>query len=78
MNICDVYYDFIMGFGKAGMVTAGQAVGRGSMADWQHYRRTGLFWCLILSTAACGITLAFAHPILSSIRRIRPFSRWHR
>ena len=63
MNICDVYYDFIMGFGKAGMVTAGQAVGRGSMADWHHYRRTGLFWCLILSTAACGITLAFAHPI---------------
>lgn len=28
MNICDIYYDFIMGFGKAGMVTAGQAVGR--------------------------------------------------
>ena len=53
MNICDIYYDFIMGFGKAGMVSAGQAVGRGSMADWQQYRKRGLRWCLLLSTAAC-------------------------
>lgn len=65
MNICDIYYDFIMGFGKAGMVTAGQAVGRGSGADWQQYRKTGLRWCMILSTAACGSILLFSDEIFS-------------
>lgn len=65
MNICDIYYDFIMGFGKAGMVTAGQAVGRGSGADWQQYRKTGLRWCMILSSAACGSILLFSDEIFS-------------
>lgn len=65
MNICDIYYDFIMGFGKAGMVTAGQAVGRGSGADWQQYQKTGLRWCMILSTAACGSILFFSDEIFS-------------
>lgn len=65
MNICDIYYDFIMGFGKAGMVTAGQAVGRGSGADWQQYRKTGLRWCMILSNAACGSILFFSDEIFS-------------
>lgn len=65
MNICDIYYDFIMGFGKAGMVTAGQAVGRGSGADWQQYRKTGLRWCMILSSAACGSILFFKDDIFS-------------
>lgn len=65
MNICDIYYDFIMGFGKAGMVTAGQAVGRGSGADWQQYRKRGLRWCMILSTAACGSILFFSDEIFS-------------
>ena len=65
MNICDIYYDFIMGFGKAGMVTAGQAVGRGSGADWQQYRKTGLRWCMILSSAACGSILFFKDEIFS-------------
>lgn len=65
MNICDIYYDFIMGFGKAGMVTAGQAVGRGSGTDWQQYRKTGLRWCMILSTAACGSILFFSDEIFS-------------
>lgn len=65
MNICDIYYDFIMGFGKAGMVTAGQAVGRGSGTDWQQYRKTGLRWCMILSTAACGSILLFSDEIFS-------------
>lgn len=65
MNICDIYYDFIMGFGKAGMVTAGQAVGRGSGADWQQYRKTGLRWCMIFSSAACGSILFFSDEIFS-------------
>lgn len=65
MNICDVYYDFIMGFGKAGMVAAGQSVGRGSQSDWTAYRNCGLKWCLILSAAVCGAVLLFSDEIFS-------------
>lgn len=65
MNICDVYYDFIMGFGKAGMVAAGQSVGRGSQSDWSAYRNCGLKWCLILSAAVCGAVLLFSDEIFS-------------
>ena len=38
MNISDVYYDFIMGFGKASMVMAGRACGKGSEEDWRCYK----------------------------------------
>ena len=65
MNICDVYYDFIMGFGKASMVEAGQSLGKGSEADWQAYRKTGFKWVLLLSTAVCGLVLLFSKEIFS-------------
>ena len=39
MNICDIYWDFITGFGKASMVTAGQSCGRGSEKTGKHTRR---------------------------------------
>lgn len=28
MNIADIYWDYIIGFGKASMVTAGQSIGK--------------------------------------------------
>ena len=65
MNICDVYYDFIMGFGKAGMVASGQSMGRGSQQDWAAYRTCGLKWCLVLSAAVCGAVLIFSDEIFS-------------
>lgn len=42
MNICDIYWDFITGFGKASMVTAGQSCGRGSEEDWKAYKKSGM------------------------------------
>lgn len=65
MNICDIYYDFIMGFGKANMVTAGQSVGRKSMEDWKAYRNTGLKWCMIFSTVAFLLTYIFSEEIFA-------------
>lgn len=65
MNICDVYYDFIMGFGKASMVTAGQSCGKGSEEDWRGYKRSGLKWSLILSSIVCVAIIFFRQEIFS-------------
>lgn len=63
MNICDVYYDFIMGFGKASMVMAGQSCGKGSEKDWHAYKRSGLKWSLILSSIVCAAIIVFRQDI---------------
>ncbi len=63
MNICDIYYDFMVGFGKASMVTAGQACGKKSVEDWRAYKTSGLKWSLLLSALACAATLLFREEI---------------
>ena len=63
MNICDIYYDFMVGFGKASMVTAGQACGKKSVDDWRAYKTSGLKWSLLLSALACAATLLFREEI---------------
>ena len=63
MNICDIYYDFMVGFGKASMVTAGQACGKKSVDDWRAYKTSGLKWSLLLSALACATTLLFREEI---------------
>ncbi len=63
MNICDIYYDFMVGFGKASMVTAGQACGKKSVEDWRAYKKSGLKWSLLLSAVACAATLLFREEI---------------
>ena len=65
MNICDLYWDFIMGFGKTNMICAGHSLGKGSDADWKTYKKTGLKWCLILSTVACLFIFLFSKEIFS-------------
>lgn len=65
MNICDIYYDFMVGFGKASMVTAGQACGKKSVDDWRAYKTSGLKWSLLLSALACAATLLFREEIFS-------------
>ena len=65
MNISDVYYDFIMGFGKASMVMAGQSCGKGSEEDWRGYKRCGLKWSLILSAIVCAAILFFGSDIFA-------------
>ena len=65
MNICDVYYDFIMGFGKASMVMAGQSCGKGSEEEWRAYKKSGFKWSLILSTLVCAGIIFFRQDIFS-------------
>ena len=52
MNIADIYWDYIVGFGKASMVTAGQSIGKKSETEWHAFKRAGIKWTLICSTAA--------------------------
>lgn len=65
MNICDVYYDFITGFGKASMVMAGQSCGKGSEEDWKAYKRCGIKWSLLLSAIVCAATIFFRNDIFA-------------
>lgn len=65
MNICDIYYDFIMGFGKASMVESGQSLGRKNKKDWLRYKRAGLKWILILSAFAFFVIVIFRREIFS-------------
>lgn len=63
MNICDIYYDYVMGLGKASMVLAGQSCGKGSRKEWASYFERGLAWSLLFSTIAFGLTFAFRDQI---------------
>lgn len=63
MNICDIYYDYVMGLGKASMVLAGQSCGKGSQKDWAAYFKSGLVWSLLFSTVAFVLTLVFRDQI---------------
>ena len=48
MNIADIYWDYIVGFGKASMVTAGQSIGKKSETEWHAFKRAGIKWTLYL------------------------------
>lgn len=65
MNISDIYWDYITGFGKASMVTAGQSVGKNSEKEWNAYRKKGIKWGLIFSTIACGAIIIFREEMFS-------------
>ena len=56
MNFCDFYYCFAGGLGKASMVLAGQAYGRGDTEAWRAYGRAGLRWSLLFSTLSFVLT----------------------
>ncbi len=63
MNICDIYYDFMTGFGKASMVMAGQSCGKKSPEDWNAYRKSGIKLSVLLSCLACAATVFFRKEI---------------
>ena len=65
MNIADIYWDYIVGFGKASMVTAGQSIGKKSETEWHAFKRAGIKWTLICSTAAFTLTAVFREEIFS-------------
>lgn len=63
MNICDIYYDWALGMGKASMVLSGQADGRGDKALWRAYRDCGIKWSLVFSSLAFLIIFFFHQEI---------------
>ena len=63
MNFCDFYYCFAGGLGKASMVLAGQAYGRGDVGAWRAYGRAGLRWSIIFSTISFILTYALREEI---------------
>lgn len=63
MNICDIYYDFSLGLGKASMVLAGQSCGEKNIEKWKAYKRCGIKWSLIFSTISFVLTLVFKEEI---------------
>ncbi|MBQ8920375.1 MAG: MATE family efflux transporter [Acidaminococcaceae bacterium] len=65
MSICDFYYDFVTGMGKAGMVLAGQSCGAKNDKDWHIYRKIGVKWSLIFSAISCVFIVLFRTQIFS-------------
>lgn len=65
MNICEIYYDFALGLGKASMVLAGQARGAKNMEEWRIFRNAGIKWSLLFSTVSFIITLVFKEQLFS-------------
>lgn len=65
MNICDIYWDYTIGIGKASMVMAGQSVGKRNESEWRMYNRTGIKWSLIFSTISFLVTFLFREEIFS-------------
>ena len=65
MNICDIYWDYTIGIGKASMVMAGQSVGKKNEKEWHIYNHIGIKWSLIFSTAAFIVTALFREEIFS-------------
>ncbi len=65
MNFCDFYYSFSGGLGKAGMVLAGQSVGKKNFDDWKNYLEVGMKFGLIFSVAAFVFIFVFRTEILS-------------
>ncbi len=64
MNLCDFYYSFAGGFGKAGMVTGGHAHGAGDGRAWRASLFAGLRWTLVFSSIACVLTALFREPLI--------------
>ena len=65
MNFCDFYYCFAGGMGKASMVLAGQALGRGSREEWQRHLRSGLRWSFLFSTISFALTFLLREEIFA-------------
>lgn len=63
MNICDIYYDFALGLGKASMVLAGQTRGAGDKEGWRRYKKIGTYWGLFFATLGFILVAVFRNEI---------------
>lgn len=57
MNVCDFYYSFAGGLGKAAMVAGGHAFGARDGALWREILRAGLRWTFLFSCVAFLVTV---------------------
>lgn len=69
MNVCDIYYNFAQGLGKASMVLAGRSEGKRSREDWEAYLKSGIKISLIFSAVSFLICFIFRDTILSFYTR---------
>lgn len=65
MNVCDLYYNFAQGMGKASMVLAGQANGEGKKELHQMYIKSGIKIGTLFSAVAFLICFIFRKSIVS-------------
>ena len=63
MSVVDYYWDFATGLGKASMVLAGQSCGAKNERDWHAFRKIGVRWGLIFSTASFAFIFLLREPI---------------
>ena len=63
MSVVDYYWDFATGLGKASMVLAGQSCGAKNERDWHSFRKIGVRWGLIFSTASFAFIFLLREPI---------------
>ena len=69
MNVCDFYYCFAGGLGKASMVLAGQSIGKNDKAAWQQYLQAGVKWSFIFSTMSFLLTFCLREEIFTIYSR---------
>ncbi len=63
MSVVDYYWDFATGLGKASMVLAGQSCGAKNERDWHAFRKIGVRWGVIFSTASFAFIFLLREPI---------------
>ena len=63
MSVVDYYWDFATGLGKASMVLAGQSCGAKNERDWHAFRKIGVRWGVIFSTASFAFIFLMREPI---------------
>ena len=66
MNVCDIYYNFAQGMGKASMIMIGQAKGKQDEVLHRSYIKTSQKISLLCSSLACLICILFRQAILES------------
>lgn len=65
MNLCDLYYSFAQGMGKASLVFAGQSLGAGNPRAFSETARAGRRIGFFLSAAACIAYALFRIPLIA-------------
>lgn len=69
MNVCDIYYNFAQGMGKASTVLASRSGGKKSREDWEGYVKSGIKISFIFSIVSFLVCFFFRDTILGFYTR---------